>query len=88
MTELTKETLQSCAHAFRLGQEALACQLWGQLVSAMAANENLMADGRFQALLPQMLAAQERKDWLGLADDIEYELCEMWQSLHPKGPHR
>lgn len=85
---LHKAQLLRCAHAFRLGQEALAASLWQDIISALAANHGLMANSDFIALLPQMLAAQERKDWLGLADNIEYELLDICQQLHSEGNHR
>jgi hypothetical protein len=32
-------------------------------------------------VLTQMLACQERQDWLGLADFLEYELVELLESV-------
>ncbi|ABO23204.1 hypothetical protein SHLO109777_11265 [Shewanella loihica] len=63
------------AHAFRLGQEAEGSQ---RLREGLDLLEPLLsshpkAQVIFQ-LIPNMLAAQERHDWLGLADYLEHEL--------------
>lgn len=72
--------LIATAHKFRLGREAEASQQFREclnllepiLKSAPQADEITL-------ILPAILAAQERYDWLALADYLEYELPSMLQ---------
>ncbi|WP_413736104.1 hypothetical protein [Shewanella sp. BJSY2023SW005] len=65
----------TAAHAFRLGHEAEGSQLLRECLDQL---EPLLTElphsEAIIQLLPHMLAAQERHDWLGLADYLEYEL--------------
>ena len=38
--------------------------------------------GQFQSILSAMLACQERQDWIGLADYLEYELQQLFTELN------
>jgi len=83
--ELPGQLLLECAHAYRLGQEAKAAANWHQCLELL---EQLLPQltnlTEFNQLLPHMLAAQERQDFLGLADDIEYELQPLIAGLAPQ----
>lgn len=37
---------------------------------------------QFQSILSSMLACQERQDWIGLADYLEYELQQLFVELN------
>ncbi len=37
---------------------------------------------QFQSILSVMLACQERQDWIGLADYLEYELQQLFTELN------
>ena len=37
---------------------------------------------QFQSILSAMLACQERQDWIGLADYLEYELQQLFIELN------
>jgi len=37
---------------------------------------------QFQSILSAMLACQERQDWIGLADYLEYELQQLFTELN------
>jgi len=75
---------RQCAVLFRLGRDVEAAlsmvdffegaQQW--LLSAPADAQQMWAQ-----VLTQMLDCQERQDWLGLADYMEYELVELLQSV-------
>ncbi|PKQ75051.1 hypothetical protein AOX56_20220 [Aeromonas sobria] len=62
--------IRALAHQFRLGQSLAASQtLPGLLQEALTAQGSLPPD-----LIASLLHSQERQDWLGLADYLEYEL--------------
>ncbi|MCG9737605.1 hypothetical protein L1D32_05495 [Shewanella insulae] len=64
------------ARSFRLGQEAEGSQRLREGLDLLEPllSSHPQAQLIFQ-LIPNMLAAQERHDWLGLADYLEHELC-------------
>tara|TARA_R110002126_G_scaffold7571_16_gene37094 strand:- start:731 stop:979 length:249 start_codon:yes stop_codon:yes gene_type:complete len=70
--------LVTTSNLFRLGKEAEAAKQFhlciDLLESELAAHKNRRS---IISLLPQILAAQERNDWLSLADFLEYDLVEM-----------
>lgn len=72
-TLITK--LIDTAHRFRLGEEAEASRNLRQCLDHL---EPLLANLANSKLIlkevPKMIAAQERHDWLALADYLEYEL--------------
>jgi hypothetical protein len=72
------ELLESCvlsAQAFRLGKEAEGSRLLRQCLDLL--HDRYQAQLRLpecQALLAAALGSQQRHDWLGLADSLEYDL--------------
>ncbi|WP_309265288.1 hypothetical protein [Aeromonas salmonicida] len=62
--------IRALAHQFRLGQSLVASQtLPGLLQEALTERGSLPPE-----LIAALLRSQERQDWLGLADYLEYEL--------------
>lgn len=72
------ELLESCvlsARAFRLGQEAEGSWLLRQALDLLQDRyQALLLLPECQALLASALGSQQRHDWLGLADCLEYDL--------------
>lgn len=74
---------RQCAGLFRLGRDVEAALTMVEvferaqqlLVSASAEVQQMWAQ-----VLTHMLDCQERQDWLGLADHMQYELVELLQS--------
>ncbi|MCC4832684.1 hypothetical protein LMH66_08565 [Shewanella sp. 10N.7] len=69
------ELLKQTSEKFRLGKEAEASQMFRQCINIL--EQILKYHGNahhISALLPMILEAQERHDWLGLADYLEYEI--------------
>jgi hypothetical protein len=79
MNPITSNTLITqlveTAHRFRLGEEAEASRNLRQCLDNL---EPLLVNLKHANLIlnkvPEMMAAQERHDWLALADYLEYEL--------------
>ena len=73
-----------CAGLFRLGRDVEAALTMVDVFDEAQALV-LSASGDVQqswtCVLTQMLACQERQDWLGLADFLEYELLELLESV-------
>ncbi|NYH07389.1 hypothetical protein [Pseudomonas moraviensis] len=69
-----------CAGLFRLGRDVEAALAMVEVFEG-AQQSLLSADAQTQQiwaqLLTQMLECQERQDWLGLADFMEYELMQL-----------
>ncbi|HHQ4592457.1 TPA: hypothetical protein ACSP2D_001707 [Aeromonas veronii] len=61
--------LTALAHQFRLGQSVAASQALPELLQAVLTEQGNLPPG----LVAAMLQCQERHDWLGLADYLEYE---------------
>ncbi|KOY01475.1 hypothetical protein [Pseudomonas nunensis] len=75
---------RQCAGLFRLGRDVEAALAMvdvfdeaQRLLSAAPRDIQL----KWTHLLTQMLACQERQDWLGLADFMEYELVDLLESV-------
>ncbi|QSX28987.1 hypothetical protein JYB88_12065 [Shewanella cyperi] len=67
--------LISTAHKLRLGQEADGSRDFGACIDLLTGILPELQDTKaVMALFQTMLAAQERHDWLALADCLEYEL--------------
>ncbi len=68
------------ASQFRLGHEATASIGLRKIIDTL---QQLLQQQALPAtvmnVFPQMLSSQERRDWLGLADSLEYELVELLQ---------
>ncbi|AXJ03938.1 hypothetical protein CFN16_07225 [Pseudomonas fluorescens] len=82
MTALKKwvEECRQCAGLFRLGRDVEAALAMVDVFEG--AQQSLVLAGAptqltWAQLLKQMLECQERQDWLGLADFMEYELIQL-----------
>ncbi|MHB2246858.1 hypothetical protein [Pseudomonas fitomaticsae] len=69
-----------CAGLFRLGRDVEAALTMVEVFEG--AQQRLLSAGAqtqqvWAQLLTQMLECQERQDWLGLADFMEYELIQL-----------
>ncbi|WP_372872407.1 hypothetical protein [Shewanella sp.] len=85
-TENIIQHFSTAARYFRLGQEAFGSQLLRLAIDDLlsAADEN-----HYPTLgntLAQALAEQQRQDWFGLADTLEYELIEVLKQPQSKSP--
>lgn len=70
------ELLSTTATEFRLGHECHANALYQQTLNALVQwIEAATQPQAYTPLLRQLLAAQERSDWLDIADTLEYELA-------------
>ena len=75
---------RQCAGLFRLGRDVEAALI---MVEVFEGAQQLLLSApadvqqRWAQVLTQMLDCQERQDWLGLADSMEYELIELLQSV-------
>ncbi|MGI2259520.1 hypothetical protein [Shewanella sp. GXUN23E] len=76
---LTKR-LQQAATAFRLGQEGRGNGLYREIIDDI---QQLIQTSPHQAeylpLLSRLLQAQQRHDWLDIADTLEYEITALIQ---------
>lgn len=62
--------LTALAHQFRLGQSVAASQALPELLQEVLTEQGYLPPG----LVAALLQCQERQDWLGLADYLEYEV--------------
>ncbi|WP_347904745.1 hypothetical protein [Pseudomonas purpurea] len=74
---------RECAGLFRLGRDVEAglvmVELFGELDSVLGqGGEECRL--LWTSLLVEMLDCQERQNWLGLADYLEYELVELLEA--------
>ncbi|MGE8064013.1 hypothetical protein [Pseudomonas sp. NPDC089569] len=75
---------RQCATLFRLGRDVEAALTMVDVfdeVQALVLRAPADVQQGWTCLLTQMLACQERQDWLGLADYLEYELIELLESV-------
>jgi len=74
---------RQCAGLFRLGRDVEAALI---MVDVFDEAQRLLSSAHpdiqlsWVNVLTHMVACQERQDWLGLADFIEYELIELLES--------
>ena len=78
-----QDQCRQCAALFRLGRDVEAAltmvDVFEQAQLCLAsASEKVQQD--WAQVLTQMLDCQERQNWLGLADYMEYELVELLES--------
>lgn len=66
------------AHQFRLGESVAATQTLPTLLQAILTERGMLP----AELVTAMLQCQERQDWLGLADYLEYELVQTLNSTN------
>ena len=85
MTAIDKcmDECRQCAGLFRLGRDVEAALVMvdvfeGAQQALMSASTDTQQS--WATVLAQILECQERQDWLGLADFMEYELIELLQS--------
>lgn len=85
MTAIDKcmDECRQCAGLFRLGRDVEAALVRvdvfeGAQQALMSASTDTQQS--WATVLAQILECQERQDWLGLADFMEYELIELLQS--------
>lgn len=86
MTALEKSIgeCRQCARLFRLGRDVEAAL---NMVDVFEGAQQLLlcvpvgVQQEWAQVLTQMLDCQERQDWLGLADYMEYELVGLLQSV-------
>lgn len=75
---------RQCAGLFRLGRDVEAAL---PMVDVFEGAQQLLLSAptdiqqMWAQLLLQMLGCQERQDWLGLADYMEYELLDLLESI-------
>ncbi|RON49806.1 hypothetical protein [Pseudomonas frederiksbergensis] len=75
---------RQCAGLFRLGRDVEAAL---SMVDVFDEAQRLLSTAprdiqlEWTQVLTQMLACQERQDWLGLADFMEYELVDLLESV-------
>ncbi|MNP06938.1 hypothetical protein D3C76_989430 [compost metagenome] len=75
---------RQCAGLFRLGRDVEAALIMVDLfdeAQRLFAQAPQDAQQAWALMLRQMLDCQERQDWLGLADFMEYELVDLLESL-------
>lgn len=74
---------RQCAALFRLGRDVEAALT---MVDVFEQSQQCLSSASvdiqqaWAQVLTQMLDCQERQDWLGLADNMEYELVELLES--------
>lgn len=77
------DACRQCAGLFRLGRDVEAALV---MVDVFDEAQQLIASApqdvqqSWTQVLTRMLASQERQDWLGLADFMEYELIDLLES--------
>ena len=77
----SQDQCRRCAALFRLGRDVEAALT---MVDVFEQAQQCLASASVEAwaqVLMQMLDCQERQDWLGLADYMEYELVELLESV-------
>ncbi len=75
-----QESARHCAGLFRLGREVEAAVLMVELLgsaSDLLVRAPKVLQAQFAALFSALLAAQQRQDWIALADSLEYELVNL-----------
>lgn len=75
---------RQCAGLFRLGRDVEAALTMVEVFErAQLRLSTASADVQqmWAQVLTQMLDCQERQDWLGLADYMQYELAELLESV-------
>lgn len=75
-----QENARQCAELFRLGRDveaALAMVEVFQRAAALLGGAPQAVQAQFALLFGEMLAAQQRQDWIALADSLDYELVNL-----------
>ena len=74
---------------FRLGSNTQAALDMAEMANALIAifpTTNPSSVQQLGSILGQILQCQERRDWLGVADYLEYELKDLLQSGNAQAP--
>ncbi|WP_223630063.1 hypothetical protein [Pseudomonas atacamensis] len=78
-----QDQCRQCAALFRLGRDVEAAltmvDVFEQAQQRLA-TASMDVQQMWAQVLMQMLTCQERQDWLGLADYMEYELVELLEN--------
>jgi hypothetical protein len=79
---------RQCAGLFRLGRDVEAALIMVDVFDEaqqllLAAPQDVQL--KWTQVLTHMLACQERQDWLGLADFMEYELIDLLENVQAEG---
>jgi len=86
MTDSQLQSISACCDAFRLGREAEASVLFeqviGELTTLIEKNPDLMTVA-LQRSIAIALGCQQKHDWIGLADEIEYAIAAQLQLREP-----
>ncbi|MCL1073979.1 hypothetical protein [Shewanella dokdonensis] len=70
------------ANTFRIGQEVKASEMFGKCIDQLQlALQKPSLAKQLMPLMPMLLNAQENRDWLGLADTIEYEVLPIFSKV-------
>lgn len=80
VTITTESLIMTCCAELRCGRHAEAAVSLQQLIPRFMDRMGSIPDelsGQFQAALATALAAQERGDWIGLADELQYKLAKL-----------
>lgn len=75
-----QQTARQCAGLFRLGRDvegAVEMVALFEAVMGLFGRAPQALQEQSALLLAQILAAQQRQDWLCVADNLEYELVEL-----------
>ncbi|QDF67718.1 hypothetical protein FJQ87_14465 [Shewanella sp. SNU WT4] len=71
-----QQLLRQCAYDYRCGNEGLANAAYLTCINLMQAHYQAQPTAELLTIMQSLLSAQERQDWLGLADTLEYELLQ------------
>jgi hypothetical protein len=72
------DSVSACCDAFRLGREAEASTLFDQFLSEVTDRINSdpqLMNEAFQRSLAIALSCQQNRDWIGLADEVEFSIA-------------
>ncbi|MCL1040849.1 hypothetical protein ACNPKB_10575 [Shewanella marisflavi] len=73
------ESFINTAHLYRLGHEAEGSAALRQCIDEIEKQyPEIIRQASFGQIISPMLQAQERQDWLALADYLEYELPQLF----------
>lgn len=78
MAELVAKELMACVKALRQGREAQANSHFATLMAelpSLLAQSGPACQQQLVALIPQLFAAQQRRDLLAIADLLQFELA-------------
>ncbi|MFC3944803.1 hypothetical protein CCU68_08175 [Pseudomonas gingeri NCPPB 3146 = LMG 5327] len=73
-----------CSALFRFGRDVEAALVMVELfdgVQALLSEASSVHQQAWTRLLLLMLGCQERQDWLGLADTLQYEMIELLEAV-------